>query len=112
MELALYCVPRALYSLYLKHSQAGRLPHIPHFDLAMFCVSAGVLMNYAEREPGSVRHSIFSFVRWLFALESVHPAGAKRSGGKAAAASDNDDDDGHSTSLVLTSPATTTDATA
>ena len=80
MELALYCVPRALYSLYLKQSRAGRLPHIPHFDLALFCASAGVLMHYAEREPGSVRHSIFSFVRWLFSLESVHPASLKHKG--------------------------------
>ena len=86
MELALYCVPRALYSLYLKQSRAGRLPHIPHFDLALFCASAGVLTHLAENEPGAVKSSIYSFMRWLFDLPLEHPDNERRrlAGAKAA----------------------------
>jgi len=91
MELALYCVPRALYSVYLKQSRAGRLPHIPSFDLFLFAVSAGVLMHFAENEPESVRRSIFAFVRWLFNLQSVrasdHPGSGGDKAGDAAPAS-------------------------
>jgi hypothetical protein len=92
MELALYCVPRALYSVYLKLERAGRLPHIPHFDLALFCASAGVLLHYAEAEPASVRHSIFTFMRWLYGLDGEHPGhGPARPDDAKAIAADADD---------------------
>jgi len=68
MELALYCVPRALYSIYLKQLEAGRLPQIKHFDLFLFALSGAALMYFAEHEPKTIRPSILSLMRWFFDL--------------------------------------------
>ena len=72
MELALYCVPRALYSAGLKQVKAGRVPVIPHFDVLLFCMSSALLLYCYDYEPQSVRGSIRSFMRWYFGPRYAH----------------------------------------
>ncbi|KAH6570204.1 hypothetical protein BASA50_004996 [Batrachochytrium salamandrivorans] len=54
LELALYCLPRALESLYNSLVKRGYARHLPHGEALYFCLSTGVLMTLYQSDPGSI----------------------------------------------------------
>ena len=65
LELALYCVPRAMFSLYLKANKRGLLPVVPHFETALFAFSSGLFLYFYEHEADVMKPTFVSFLNWL-----------------------------------------------
>jgi len=66
MELALYCLPRAMYSFYVKANQKGYLPYINNFETGLFAASCGTFLLFHEHHRSFMKPSFNSFLDWLF----------------------------------------------
>ncbi|KAI1321342.1 hypothetical protein EDD11_006679 [Mortierella claussenii] len=67
MELALYCLPRALETSWKLLSKRGLVKNIPHGDIALFSASMGVMMTLYQNDP-SVINKHYLTKAWDVAL--------------------------------------------
>ncbi|KAL2918890.1 hypothetical protein HK105_201724 [Polyrhizophydium stewartii] len=65
LELALYCMPRAIESLYNHLVKKGYARHVPFGEAIYFCLSTGVLMTLYQTDPGSI-HSGYRKIMYRF----------------------------------------------
>jgi len=68
MELALYCAPRAIYSLYQKAAKHKLLPIVPGFSNLLFVLSATVVLFAHKYEPSAIRGSINRGLQWFMGV--------------------------------------------
>jgi len=54
-EFALYVIPRALISLYIKGFRNGYLPNISHFSTALFSLSSGTFLTFFVHNPRLIK---------------------------------------------------------
>ncbi|KAK6096476.1 hypothetical protein MT418_003308 [Batrachochytrium dendrobatidis] len=54
LELALYCLPRAIESFYNSLAKQGYAQYIKNGEALYFCLSTGVLMTLYQSDPGSI----------------------------------------------------------
>ena len=54
LELGLYCLPRAVESLWNCGVKWGWWKHIPYGEGIYFCLATGVLMTLYQREPEGI----------------------------------------------------------
>ena len=57
LELAMYCLPRALESLWNMLAKRGRVPNIPNGEVLMFSMAMGSLLMLYQNEPDTVPDS-------------------------------------------------------
>nr|KAJ3418899.1 hypothetical protein HK105_007688 [Polyrhizophydium stewartii] len=68
LELALYCMPRAIESLYNHLVKKGYARHVPFGEAIYFCLSTGVLMTLYQTDPGSIHHRYRQVMRGFFGV--------------------------------------------
>ncbi len=65
MELALYCLPKAIMSLYLVMLNRGRMVFVPGFDYLMGAAAMGTLMGVYVEEPGCLSPMLYKVMHRL-----------------------------------------------
>ncbi|KAI8928387.1 hypothetical protein BC831DRAFT_448558 [Entophlyctis helioformis] len=65
LELGLYCLPRAIESLWHSLGKRGYVRNIPYGEAVYFCLSTGVLMTLYQSDPGSI-HEGYRKVMYRF----------------------------------------------
>ncbi|KAF9931984.1 hypothetical protein FBU30_009163 [Linnemannia zychae] len=66
MELALYCLPRALETSWKLLMKRGLVRNIKHGDIALFSASMGVLMTLYQNEPSVINKHYLTVLTRLF----------------------------------------------
>lgn len=66
MELALYCLPRALESAWKDLVLHGWVKNIPNAEVALFCVATSIITAVFKRQPDAIRPTILSTFKWLW----------------------------------------------
>ena len=66
MELALYCLPRALETAWKLMLKRGLVRNIPNGDIALFCASMGVMMTLYQNEPGAINKHYLTVLTRVF----------------------------------------------
>lgn len=63
--VALYAAWKAAQVAYTAGEKRGWLPHVPHFDIALYCFSTAMLFHIGIMEPLALRPSYFKFLHSL-----------------------------------------------
>ncbi|KAG0354793.1 hypothetical protein BC939DRAFT_405705 [Gamsiella multidivaricata] len=66
MELALYCLPRALETAWKLMLKRGLVRNIPHADIALFSASMGVMMTLYQNEPSVINKHYLTVLTRIF----------------------------------------------
>ncbi|KAF9112251.1 hypothetical protein BGX27_003724 [Mortierella sp. AM989] len=66
MELALYCLPRALETTWKLMTKRGLVKNVPFGDIALFSGSMGVVMAMYQNEPNMINKHYLSVLTRLF----------------------------------------------
>eukprot|EP01102_Stenamoeba_stenopodia_P014447 TRINITY_DN479_c0_g3_i1.p1 TRINITY_DN479_c0_g3~~TRINITY_DN479_c0_g3_i1.p1 ORF type:complete len:509 (+),score=88.71 TRINITY_DN479_c0_g3_i1:319-1845(+) len=66
LELALYCLPRALEAFYNEQASFGYLPKVKNAEIGIFCLATAVFMCCFTQEPGSIKPSFLMVLNWLW----------------------------------------------
>ncbi|KAF9195470.1 hypothetical protein BGZ51_000045 [Haplosporangium sp. Z 767] len=66
MELALYCLPRALETAWKLLLKRGIVRNIPHSDIALFSASMGVMMTLYQNEPSVINKHYLTVLTRVF----------------------------------------------
>ncbi|KAF9436470.1 hypothetical protein BGZ76_003901 [Entomortierella beljakovae] len=66
LELALYCLPRALETGWKLMAKRGMVKSLPHTDIAIFSASMGVIMTLYQNEPSMVNKHYLSVLTRMF----------------------------------------------
>ncbi|KAI8603337.1 hypothetical protein EDD21DRAFT_369367 [Dissophora ornata] len=66
MELALYCLPRALETTWKLMMKRGLVKNIPNGDIALFCASMGVMMTLYQNEPSVINKHYLTVLTRVF----------------------------------------------
>ncbi|GJJ74702.1 hypothetical protein EMPS_07060 [Entomortierella parvispora] len=66
MELALYCLPRALETTWKLLLKRGLVKNIPHGDIALFSASMGVMMTLYQNEPSVINKHYLTVLTRIF----------------------------------------------
>ncbi|KAJ3272627.1 hypothetical protein HDV01_005374 [Terramyces sp. JEL0728] len=64
-ELAMYCLPKAIQSLYEILIDKGRIIHVPHLDILGSCISWSVIMSLYQKEPHQISSILYKILRAL-----------------------------------------------
>ncbi|KAI8804161.1 hypothetical protein BJ742DRAFT_682363 [Cladochytrium replicatum] len=60
LELGLYCLPRAIQSLWNCWVQWGWVKNIPGGEALYFCLSMGMLMHFYQNDPESIHDGYYN----------------------------------------------------
>ncbi|KAG0209487.1 hypothetical protein BGX33_005487 [Mortierella sp. NVP41] len=66
MELALYCLPRALETTWKLLLKRGLVRNIPYGDIALFSASMGVMMTLYQNDPGVINKHYLTVLTRVF----------------------------------------------
>ncbi|KAF9198165.1 hypothetical protein BGZ49_001103 [Haplosporangium sp. Z 27] len=66
MELALYCLPRALETSWNLLLNRGLVRNIPHGDIALFSASMGVMMTIYQNNPNAINKHYLTVLTRIF----------------------------------------------
>ncbi|KAF9169312.1 hypothetical protein BGX21_008511 [Mortierella sp. AD011] len=66
MELALYCLPRALETTWNLLLSRGLVRNIPHGDIALFSASMGVMMTIYQNDPSVINKHYLTVLTRIF----------------------------------------------
>ncbi|KAG0307448.1 hypothetical protein BGZ98_000238 [Dissophora globulifera] len=66
MELALYCLPRALETTWKLLLNRKLVRNIPHSEIALFCGSMGVMMTLYQNEPSVINKHYLTVLTRVF----------------------------------------------
>ncbi|KAF9208510.1 hypothetical protein BGZ49_008594 [Haplosporangium sp. Z 27] len=66
MELALYCLPRALETTWKLMQKRGLVKNVPFGDIALFSASMGVVMTLYQNEPNMINKHYLSVLTRVF----------------------------------------------
>lgn len=66
MELALYCLPRALETSWKLLMKRGLVRNIKNGDIALFSASMGVLMTLYQNEPSVINKHYLTVLTRIF----------------------------------------------
>ncbi|KAG0294231.1 hypothetical protein BGZ96_001534 [Linnemannia gamsii] len=66
MELALYCLPRALETTWNLMLKRGVVRNIPNGDIALFCGSMGVMMTIYQNDPSVINNHYLTVLTRIF----------------------------------------------
>ncbi|KAF9153520.1 hypothetical protein BG015_003255 [Linnemannia schmuckeri] len=66
MELALYCLPRALETTWKLMLKRGLVRNIPNGDIALFCASMGVMMTIYQNDPSVINNHYLTVLTRVF----------------------------------------------
>lgn len=66
MELALYCLPRALETTWNMLLKRSMVRNIRHGDIALFSASMGVLMTIYQNDPSVINKHYLTVLTRLF----------------------------------------------
>ncbi|KAG0030497.1 hypothetical protein BGZ82_007404 [Podila clonocystis] len=66
MELALYCLPRALETSWKLLAKRRVVRNMPHGDIALFCASMGVMMSIYQNDPSVINKHYLSVLTRVF----------------------------------------------
>ncbi|KAG0273531.1 hypothetical protein BGZ95_010662, partial [Linnemannia exigua] len=66
MELALYCLPRALETSWKLMMKRGLVRNIKNGDIALFSASMGVLMTLYQNEPSVINKHYLTVLTRIF----------------------------------------------
>ncbi|KAF9100730.1 hypothetical protein BGX27_000269 [Mortierella sp. AM989] len=66
MELALYCLPRALETAWNMLISRGFVRNIPHGDIALFSASMGVMMSIYQNDPSVINKHYLTVLTRIF----------------------------------------------
>lgn len=66
VELALYCLPRALESLWKTALKNGTVRSVPHGDIMLFMASMGTLMTLYQNEKDTINSHYLSVLTRFF----------------------------------------------
>lgn len=66
LELGLYCLPRALESLWKTMSKNGYVKNIPNGEIALFMLSMGTLMTLYQNEKDTINSHYLSVMTRFF----------------------------------------------
>lgn len=66
IELGLYCLPRALESLWKTLLKNGQVKNIPHGDILLFMASMGTLMTLYQNDKDTINSHYLSVMTRFF----------------------------------------------
>lgn len=66
LELGLYCLPRALESIWKTALKNGYVKNIPHGDILMFMASMGTLMTLYQNDKDTINSHYLSVMTRFF----------------------------------------------
>eukprot|EP01100_Stratorugosa_tubuloviscum_P000167 TRINITY_DN1036_c1_g1_i1.p1 TRINITY_DN1036_c1_g1~~TRINITY_DN1036_c1_g1_i1.p1 ORF type:complete len:311 (+),score=103.30 TRINITY_DN1036_c1_g1_i1:535-1467(+) len=70
LELALYCLPRALESLWKELVQKKKITDFSKFELILFCIGSAFMSYCHHVEPGSIKPIFETALAWLHLRKS------------------------------------------
>ncbi|KAJ3324637.1 hypothetical protein HDV06_006530 [Boothiomyces sp. JEL0866] len=62
-ELAMYCLPKAVQSLYRMLVAKGKIVYVPHLEILASCVSWSVIMSLYQKEPEHVSTMLYKMMK-------------------------------------------------
>ena len=68
LELGMYCLPRAIESLWNGWVSKGYVKDVPYGEAIYFSLSTGVLMSLYQQDPGSIHAGYRKFMYRFFGL--------------------------------------------
>lgn len=67
MELAMYCVPKALEAQYSRYVSYGRIPHVKYGEYPLFALAAaGIVYSYHKRSEHGIKGTLKSVLGWMW----------------------------------------------
>ena len=66
MELALYCVPKALEAQYSRYVSYGRIPRVPYGEFLLFAVAMASTVYCYQKRTDAIRGTVRSLLGWMW----------------------------------------------